>query len=160
MTTRHRRAVRVLLRSQSNRILLFLSHFEPGSGLPPAWVFPGGGIEPGESERAAALRELKEETGRVFQDSDLGPLLESIQHPMPDTREFDTGEAHFYELVIQDEFEPESSNWTLEEHRDNVTHRWWRLEEILLEEPWIEPSGSIAVLTNHLVTGPSSPGQS
>lgn len=96
----------------------------------------------------------------MFQDSDLGPLLESIQHPMPDTREFDTGEAHFYELVIQDEFEPESSNWTLEEHRDNVTHRWWRLEEILLEEPWIEPSGSIAVLTNHLVTGPSSPGQS
>lgn len=29
----------------------------------PAWQMPQGGIEPGESARAAALRELEEETG-------------------------------------------------------------------------------------------------
>ena len=69
---------------------------------------------------------------------------------MPDIREFDTGEAHFYELVIQDEFEPDSSNWTPDEHRDNVMHRWWSLEEILAERPWIEPSGSTAVISRHL----------
>ncbi len=140
----------MLLRSKANRILLFLSHFEPGSGLEPAWVFPGGGIETGESEREAALRELREETGRIFQDEDLSQVLEAIQHTMPDTREFDTGEAHFYELVIQDEFEPDSSNWTQDEHRDNVMHRWWSLDEILAERPWIEPSGSIAVIARHL----------
>lgn len=29
----------------------------------PMWVLPGGGIEPGESEEEAILREIKEETG-------------------------------------------------------------------------------------------------
>lgn len=29
----------------------------------PVWVLPGGGIEPGESPEAAALREMEEETG-------------------------------------------------------------------------------------------------
>jgi 8-oxo-dGTP pyrophosphatase MutT (NUDIX family) len=148
--SRHRLAVRVLLRSKSDRILLFLSHFEPGSGLEPAWVFPGGGVEQGESLNEAATRELFEETGREFHGSDLSDLLESVQHVMPDKREFETGEAHFFELRLEDEFEPDSKNWTQDEHRDNVTHRWWSLEEILKEFPWIEPAGSIDVLKRHL----------
>ena len=159
MISRHRRAVRVLLRAKSNRILLFLSHFEPGSELNPAWVFPGGGIEPGETERQAALRELLEETGREFSDEGLGPLISVLQHQMTDTRKFDTGEAHFYELVIQDEFEPDSSNWTADEHRDTVAHRWWSLKEIQYEEPWIEPQGSLQIILQRLETNPGTPRQ-
>ncbi len=150
--SRHRRAVRVLLRSKEGRILLFLSHFEPGSGLEPAWVFPGGGVEPGESLQQAALRELFEETGRQFLESELSDLLETIEHVMPDQREFETGEAHFFELRLTDEFLPDSTNWTQDEHRDNVTHRWWSLGEILSETPWIEPAGSLDVLKRHLPT--------
>ncbi len=150
----------MLLRSGQGRILLFLSHFEPGSGLDPAWVFPGGGMEPGESEIAAALRELREETGQVFLPEQLGQVFETIQHKMPDPREFETGEAHFFELAIDHEFEPDSTLWTPEEHRDNLSHRWWSLEEILSEEPWIEPAGSIALLARRLGADPSSPLQS
>ncbi len=47
-------------------------------GQPPRmgeWSIPGGRIEPGESEQAAALRELMEETGIT---ADLGPKIADI----------------------------------------------------------------------------------
>lgn len=160
MSSSHRRAVRVILRTPENKVLLFLSHFEPGSGLEPAWVFPGGGIEPAETESEAAIRELAEETGRKFELKALGEAFATLEHEMPDTRIYKTGEAHFYELVIQDQFEPDSSGWTLDEHRDTVTHRWWSRQEILEEQPWIEPAGSLAVLLERLAEDPGTPRQS
>lgn len=42
------------------RILLVLRGHEPGRGL---WSLPGGRARPGESARAAAVREVAEETG-------------------------------------------------------------------------------------------------
>ncbi|WP_055485108.1 NUDIX hydrolase [Streptomyces sp. WMMB 322] len=35
------------------------------------WELPGGGIEPGESPRAAAVRELREETGQLLEPGEL-----------------------------------------------------------------------------------------
>ena len=42
------------------RILLIRRLNEPGSGL---WSLPGGRVEPGESDKVAVVRELREETG-------------------------------------------------------------------------------------------------
>jgi 8-oxo-dGTP pyrophosphatase MutT (NUDIX family) len=50
---------------------------------PDAWCFPGGGIEPGETAREGAVRELEEETGiRVAPDdlTDLGELEVDSTH--------------------------------------------------------------------------------
>lgn len=41
-------------------MLLILRGHDPGKGL---WSIPGGRIEPGESDAAAVLREVSEETG-------------------------------------------------------------------------------------------------
>ena len=49
--------VRVLVEDGEGRILLVRHTYVPG------WHFPGGAVDPGESAEAAAIRELREETG-------------------------------------------------------------------------------------------------
>src|SRR5271155_3174876 len=56
-----RRAARVVLLDPGNRVLLMRYDEGPPEGT--HWATPGGGLEPGESHRQAALRELAEETG-------------------------------------------------------------------------------------------------
>jgi ADP-ribose pyrophosphatase YjhB (NUDIX family) len=53
-------SVAVICRNDAGEILLVLRNVEPGKGR---WCLPGGFIEMGETVQAAALRELKEETG-------------------------------------------------------------------------------------------------
>jgi ADP-ribose pyrophosphatase YjhB (NUDIX family) len=44
------------------------------------WSLPGGRIEPGETDAAALVREMREETGLEVQ---AGPLLGSVRRPGP-----------------------------------------------------------------------------
>ena len=57
---RLRRAARILLLDADDRLLLF--RFTP-KGVPAFWCTPGGECDPGEAFAAAAIRELREETG-------------------------------------------------------------------------------------------------
>lgn len=52
----------------------------------PAWQMPQGGIDPGETARAAALRELHEETG-------IAPALVEILAETPEPIRYDLPEA-------------------------------------------------------------------
>lgn len=56
-----RQAARVLLLDPDDRVLLMRYDDGPPNGK--HWTTPGGGAEHGEDYRAAALRELAEETG-------------------------------------------------------------------------------------------------
>jgi ADP-ribose pyrophosphatase YjhB (NUDIX family) len=49
-----------VVRDPAGRVLLVQRANEPGRGL---WALPGGRLEPGEDGRAAAAREVREETG-------------------------------------------------------------------------------------------------
>jgi 8-oxo-dGTP pyrophosphatase MutT (NUDIX family) len=68
-----RRAVRVLLIDADERVLLFQDS-DPNIGA-RWWIVPGGGIDSGESELDAAVREVAEETGfRLDRGVVTGPL--------------------------------------------------------------------------------------
>ena len=54
--------VGAIIRDEAGRVLLVRRANEPGRGL---WSLPGGRVEVGESEEAAVVREVLEETGLV-----------------------------------------------------------------------------------------------
>ncbi|ANN20420.1 NUDIX hydrolase [Amycolatopsis orientalis] len=54
------RCVGGIVHDEQGRILLIRRANEPGRGL---WSVPGGRVEPGETDEAAVIREMREETG-------------------------------------------------------------------------------------------------
>ncbi len=67
-----RNVVRLVVRDALDRILLLHAHEPTAPELGEWWELPGGGIDPGETYREAAIRELWEETGITVGDSQIG----------------------------------------------------------------------------------------
>jgi len=67
--------VGAVIKDSAGRLLLIKRGHEPAAGL---WSIPGGRIEAGESDAAALVREVREETGLEVA---AGRLLGAVQRP-------------------------------------------------------------------------------
>lgn len=124
-----REAARILLFDDQGRLLLLRGH-DPYLPERSWWFTPGGGLLFGENHRAAAAREIREETGYTIpEDALVGPVWER-------TAVFDfmhnpyVQHEEFFLANIEDATERLTVVWTDAEHDTIEAADWCTLDEI------------------------------
>ncbi|HEV7212531.1 MAG TPA: NUDIX domain-containing protein [Blastococcus sp.] len=152
-----RPAARVVVLDPEGRVLLLGARLTDPA-IPPGdvlfWYTPGGGVETGESLRAAAVRELAEEIGLVTDPAALeGPVWFRRHLDTFGGEQFDARETYFVLRDVVHEVDP--SGRTELEILGDEPHRWWTAEEIAGSEETFAPD-RLAELLAELVEGPWS----
>ncbi len=154
---RVRRTARILVLDEGGSVLLMKTHWGQRT-LPARWLTPGGGIDPGEDERTAAVRELFEETGLTLTDAAaLGDPVAFRRIALPPAEEYQVREATYF-LLRTPRFELSDADWTDSEKDDIVGVRWFALDELEAPGEDFDPEGVRSVLTEALRAGRSQEG--
>ncbi|MCG8919216.1 NUDIX hydrolase [Actinokineospora sp. PR83] len=126
---RPRPAARVVLLDAADRVLLFHGH-DPADPGDSYWFTAGGGVEPGEDLRGAAVRELREETGvALAPDALTGPVWRRRVAFSFEGRNYD-GEEWFFLARLPEGAEVSTDGFTELEARTIVEHRWWTAQDL------------------------------
>ena len=132
MASPARQASRLVILDAHRSVLLLRYEASRRRGATSFWATPGGGLEPGESPRDAAQRELAEETGLV------APVCQELWRLKVEF-ESDTGlisqDEHFF-LVELAGVAPTVHNSSPEPIQE---HRWWALSELSASNEVIYP---------------------
>lgn len=138
-----RRAGRAFVVNAERQVLLLVGGDPAAPHLGTWWFTPGGGLEGGEDEAAAARRELWEETGLAV--GELGPVVHRHR------ASFDLFGQHFEQddaffVVRVERLEVDESRQTEFERRVVYGHRWWSERELAVTSEAVYPEGLLSVL--------------
>lgn len=138
-----RRGARVLVVDGLGRVLL-VRGADPGRPGSRYWFTVGGGLEPGEAEVDAAVRELLEETGLRVAADELRPLFED-ETDFPYAGTWYRQRQRYFLLRVPAYEVPT-------DHRDSsgdeyiLEHRWWTLAELEAADDPVYPTDLAATL--------------
>lgn len=136
--------MRVLLVDTQDRLLLFRDS-DPGIvPVPVFWITTGGGVDPGENDLEAAVREVAEETGLAIARADLlGPLAERVVvHGYSDVV---TTQDEVFWFVRCAPFQVSTEGHTEDELATMTSHHWWSRAELENSTEDIWPRDLLAV---------------
>lgn len=146
-----RRAARVLLLDDRDRLLLVRGH-DVDDPQRTWWFTIGGGIDPGETPRQAAVREVQEETGlHLAQRALTGPVL-TRSAIFDFQREHVRQEEEFFLARITAPPPVRREGWTAVERSFMDEVRWWDLSDLRQVQVEVFPEG-LADLTEELRRG-------
>ncbi len=139
---KRRRGARVICTSGGE--ILLLADSDPGVPGSRWWVTPGGGIDEGEDTRAAARRELHEETGLLVDHAALiGPVARRlVTHGYSDR--IRVQDEWFFRVEVP-RFDVVPAALTPGEMERLQGHAWFRLDA-LPDDVWPSGLASLAVL--------------
>jgi double-stranded uracil-DNA glycosylase len=116
---------------------LFMHRFVAGDD-PGVWVTPGGAVDPGEDERTALARELREEL--AVADAEIGPWVWRRRHVWAwKGIVYDTREQFALVRVPLDEIRPTGHDSFFAGHDAEEHWRWWGVDELAASDDEFAP---------------------